>query len=117
MEYSETQNYQHNTLSMTYNRPVLHILAVSPTHQRLGLGSKLIRRGLEAADKDGAQTFIEASPAGLPLYLKHGWEPVDELVIDMRPHGGEGIEVNPSLMREPNAPSKLVWKGNEQECC
>ena len=67
----------------------------------------LIRPGLAAADKDGAQTFIEASPAGLPLYLRHGWEPVDEMTIDMRPHGGTGIEVMPLLMREPNAPNKL----------
>ena len=67
----------------------------------------LIRPGLAAADKDGAQTFIEASPDGLPLYLRHGWEPVGEMVIDMRPHGGTGIEVMPLLMREPNAPNKL----------
>ncbi len=67
----------------------------------------LIRPGLAAADKDGAQTFIEASPAGLPLYLRHGWEPVHEMVIDMRPHGGTGIEVMPMLMREPNVPNNL----------
>ena len=67
----------------------------------------LIRPGLEAADKDGAQTFIEATPAGLPLYRKHGWEPVHEMVIDMRPHGGTGIVVMPQLIREPNAPNKL----------
>lgn len=67
----------------------------------------LIRPGLEAADKAGAQTYIEASHAGLPLYLKHGWEPVDEMVIDMRPHGGHGIEHEVFLMRAPGAASKL----------
>lgn len=67
----------------------------------------LIRPGLEAADKDGAQTFIEATPAGLPLYLKHGWELVHKMTIDMRPHGGTGIEPMPLLIREPNAPNKL----------
>ena len=67
----------------------------------------LIRPGLEAADKDGAQTFIEASPAGLPLYLRHGWELVHKMTIDMRPHGGTGIEAMPLLIREPNAPNKL----------
>lgn len=67
----------------------------------------LIRPGLEAADKAGAQTYIEASPAGLPLYLRHGWEQVDEMVINMRPYGGQGIEQLPFLMREPGARSKI----------
>lgn len=31
---------------------------------------------------------------------------MDEMVIDMRPYGGEGIERNPYLMREPGAGSK-----------
>ena len=67
----------------------------------------LIRPGLEAADKAGGKTYIEASPAGLGLYMKYGWEPVDELVIDMIPYGGEGIKCHKMLIREPDAPSKL----------
>ena len=62
--------------------------------------------GLKEADEAGAQTYIEASPAGLPLYLKYGWKIVDEMVIDMRPYGGNGIEHNPFLMREPGATNK-----------
>lgn len=68
----------------------------------------LIRPGLEAADKAGARAYIEASPSGLPLYVRHGWEKeVDELTIDMTPYGGQGIAHNPCLMREPGAGSKL----------
>lgn len=68
----------------------------------------LIRPGLEAADKAGAQTYIEASPDGLPLYIKHGWEPVDKMVIDMAKYGaGTGVEVMPYLLREVNAPNKF----------
>lgn len=72
----------------------------------------LIRPGLEAADKAGEQTYIEASPSGLGLYLKHGWKPVDEMVIDMRSHGVHGHEAvahQKFLMREPCA-GNLVGK-------
>ena len=81
----------------------MHILAVLPEHQGKGLSGRLLRPGLEEADKAGAQTYIEASPAGLPVYLKYGWKIVDEMVIDMRPYGGHGVEHQPFLMREPGA--------------
>lgn len=67
----------------------------------------LLQPGLEAADAAGAKTYVEASPAGFPLYLKHGWEQVDEMVVDMRPYGGDGIEHQPLLIREPGAGSRL----------
>ena len=86
----------------------VHILAVHPSYQRQGLGSLMLVPCLEAADKVGAKTYIEASLAGLPLYLKHGWEPVGATVVDMTPHGGHGVVEHKTLMRAPNAPNKLV---------
>ncbi|KAL8766853.1 MAG: hypothetical protein Q9209_006511 [Squamulea sp. 1 TL-2023] len=81
----------------------LHILIVSPAYQRKGLGTMLIREGLAAADRDKVRTYVEASPKGLGLYKKHGWKEVDEIVIDMRPHGGTGIATEKCLIREPGA--------------
>ena len=68
-----------------------HLLAVSPAHHRRGLGSLLLRECLARADEEGAKTYIEASKAGLPLYLRHGWEPVDEIVVDLDEHGVSGF--------------------------
>ncbi|KAL8807160.1 MAG: hypothetical protein Q9182_000842 [Xanthomendoza sp. 2 TL-2023] len=81
----------------------LHLLVVSPPYQRKGLGTMLIREGLMAADRDHAKTYIEASPMGLGLYKKFGWKEVDDIIIDMRPHGGAGMASEKCLMREPGA--------------
>ena len=79
---------------------VLLGLAVLPTHQRLGLGSLLIRKGLAAADEVGARTYLESSAVGVPLYLKHGFKQVDEILIDMRPYEGNGIASEKCMMRK-----------------
>ncbi|KAL9020188.1 MAG: hypothetical protein Q9185_002558 [Variospora sp. 1 TL-2023] len=83
----------------------LHILVVSPRHQRRGLGTMLIQQGLAAADKDNARAYVEASAKGLGLYRKHGWKEIDYIEIDMRPHGGDGTEREELLMREPRTGS------------
>ncbi|KAI4254295.1 MAG: hypothetical protein L6R42_007256, partial [Xanthoria sp. 1 TBL-2021] len=83
----------------------LHLLIVLPPYQRKGLGTMLIREGLGAADRDNARTYIEASPMGLGLYKKFGWREIDDIVIDMRPHGGTGMASEKCLMREPGAGS------------
>lgn len=59
----------------------------------------LIQQGLRAADEAHANTFIEATPMGLPLYKRHGWEEVDELAIDMRKYGGGEVAKEMLLVR------------------
>lgn len=86
---------------LTTSTIVLLGLAVSPTHQRLGLGSLLIRGGLAIADEAGARIYLESSAVGASLYLKHGFRQVDDILIDMRPYGGTGIESAKCMMREP----------------
>lgn len=82
----------------------LNLLAVSRAHHRQGLGGLLLREPLMRADARGAKTYIEASPAGLPLYLRLGWEPVDEIVLDLDRHNvarGSGKHTEKCLMRSP----------------
>lgn len=85
----------------------MHLLAVRPDHQGKGLGGRLLTPGLEEADKAGALTYIEASPAGLPVYLNYEWKIVDGFEIDMRPYGGHGIEHLTLLLREPGATRQI----------
>ncbi len=59
----------------------------------------LIQQGLRAAGEAHAKTFIEATPMGLPLYKRHGWEEVDELAIDMRKYGGGEVAREMLLVR------------------
>ncbi|OZJ04495.1 hypothetical protein BZG36_02668 [Bifiguratus adelaidae] len=52
---------------------VLELLATLPEYQGKGVGSMLLRWGCEQADRDGLQLYLDASPAGKPLYEKHGF--------------------------------------------
>ena len=67
----------------------------------------LITPPLNAADAAGAQAYVEASLPGYPLYLKYGWEVCDEMLIDMTPHGGQGIAHQNYLLRQPGASMKV----------
>lgn len=52
------------------------------------------------ADEAGAKTYLESSANGVPLYLRHGFRQVDDILIDMRPHGGHGVASAKCMMRE-----------------
>lgn len=75
----------------------LHILACHEAHQGRGAGGILMRYGLEHIDADGADGYIEASPAGAPVYKRFGFHAVDRIVLDV----GSEVEL---MIRE--APQK-----------
>ncbi len=57
----------------------LDMIGVDPTHQGRGVGSALIRFGLERASVSGADAFLETSVAGnVPLYERFGFHVVEE---------------------------------------
>ena len=75
---------------------------MSPQYQRKGLGSLLLAEGLALVDRDGARTYIEASPNGLQLYQRYGWKLIDEILMDMTPYGGNDVASEKLMMRAPH---------------
>jgi GNAT superfamily N-acetyltransferase len=55
----------------------LDMLGTHPDYHGRGMGSQLLKWGLEKADRDGLEAYLSASPAGRPLYEKNGFELVD----------------------------------------
>ena len=76
------------------NEPFIYmaLLTVSPEAQRRGVGTALLREGLKEADRRGLPAFIEASPSGLGLYKKFGWEEKVTNVVNLKDFGGEDVD-------------------------
>lgn len=55
------------------------MIATTPEFQGQGGGSALIRWGLERADAEGSDAYLESSPDALSLYRKFGFEEVNHL--------------------------------------
>ncbi|KAI1770023.1 acyl-CoA N-acyltransferase [Hypoxylon cercidicola] len=82
---------------ITKDRPhwYLAMLGVRKEFQRRGAGKTLLRWGLMRADEEGVEAFLSASPAGAPLYLKHGFELIDAVLID------DGKHLESFMLRQP----------------
>ena len=53
----------------------LEVLGTRPDRQGEGLGSALIRQGLERAEQDGLPAYLESSKeSNVPFYRRHGFE-------------------------------------------
>jgi GNAT superfamily N-acetyltransferase len=72
------------------NLTALLFLATHHDYHGKGAGSYLLKSGTERANREGARCYLEATKAGNLLYLKFGWKPVDEVVLDLEPFGGDG---------------------------
>lgn len=61
---------------------MLNIIVTHPTHQRRGAASKIVKWGCDKADELSLPAYLEATAAGHPMYLKNGFEKIDEVIID-----------------------------------
>ncbi|KAI5918595.1 acyl-CoA N-acyltransferase [Camillea tinctor] len=65
-------------------------ICTRPAYHGRGLGSVLLRSGLDAADAAGVPTYLEALRLARPLYERHGFTAVDRLVVN---HGRAAVEI------------------------
>jgi Acetyltransferases len=80
---------------------VLDLLATLPEYQGRGFGSAILKWGTDKADASQSRIFLEGTPEGVPIYLKHGWKIVEEVVMDYTPFGSVGQESFFLMMRDP----------------
>ncbi|KAK7537969.1 acyl-CoA N-acyltransferase [Phyllosticta citricarpa] len=80
---------------------LLHLLVTHPDHQGRGAGRLLLRWGFERADAARLPVYIEATPAGLPVYQKAGFEALERHTFDLTKYGLEGTETHTVMVRRP----------------
>jgi GNAT superfamily N-acetyltransferase len=62
-----------------YDHFLVWMFAVSPRHQRSGLGGRLMRAALEQADRARVPAYLwTGNPANLPYYRSHDFEVIGE---------------------------------------
>ncbi|MCJ1358880.1 MAG: hypothetical protein MMC33_008880 [Icmadophila ericetorum] len=66
----------------------LELLATLPQHQGRGVASVLIKWGLELADRDGLEAYVEGGPKVKGLYERLGWVERGCVQVDLEGHGG-----------------------------
>jgi len=59
-------------------------LYTDPSFRKQGIGNALVEYGNEVADREHLPILLQATPFGFPLYIKGGFETVQELDIDLR---------------------------------
>lgn len=64
-------------------------LSVLPSSQGQGVGSALLRVGMDRADDAGMSSWLEATPNGYPVYLHRGWNVVETMEFDLSQWAGE----------------------------
>jgi GNAT superfamily N-acetyltransferase len=67
----------------------LGLLAVHPDFHRRGVGTMLVKWGLKEAEERGLPAYLEASPAGFPLYSGLGFWQVDSVVVKAEDWDGD----------------------------
>ncbi|KAJ5923833.1 hypothetical protein N7466_008020 [Penicillium verhagenii] len=79
----------------------LDLLATLPGYQGRGVGSAILRWGINQADAVQARIYLESTPEGYPVYLKYGFKALEEITLDYEKMGGHGKEDLVLMIRDP----------------
>jgi GNAT superfamily N-acetyltransferase len=88
-----------------------HTIAVHPSHQRKGIGKKLVRWGAEMGEELGVPVYLESSAEGVELYRELGFkQPEGARVVHSKKvlGGEEDVEV-PVMVRMPSGEDFGEW--------
>ena len=84
---------------------------VLPAYQRKGIGSMLLRYGLESLEANTMPIWLVTQMRGRDFYQRFGFEDVDVLDIDFSeytgPYRGFGVHRSICMIRRPGAISSL----------
>ncbi|KAK8877505.1 hypothetical protein PGQ11_002451 [Apiospora arundinis] len=83
----------------------LSLLCVSPKHFRKGIATALLVPMLDIADAEGRKCYLEATPAGKPVYERLGFRQVEVLSFDWDELTSKrnGLYKNFVMIRDPVA--------------
>lgn len=100
-EFRRMQAECHGELIEGQSHICLHMLAVSPHHQHQGIGSAMLKWGLDKADDKGMPVCLEASRAGRKLYERWGFLVKKVLPFDARKYGHTDAAEHYCMRGEP----------------
>jgi GNAT superfamily N-acetyltransferase len=80
----------------------LNMIRVLPSYQGKGVGSMLLRWGLQKASQSGKRVFLQASPESRDLFLRNGFEVEGEVRMTLGEYGEVGVYIQ----------SVMVWDGD-----
>lgn len=81
----------------------LSLICTNPKYLRRGAAKAMIASMLDLADAQGIKAYLEATPAGKPIYEKLGFREVDSLEWDLGKltNNLDGVYKLTIMIREP----------------
>ena len=78
---------------------VLTIICTHPDYQRQGAATAMVRWGIQRAEELGIPLYLDASPAGRPVYERLGFHYLQDLVFETDKWGGQKDYVLACMIR------------------
>jgi GNAT superfamily N-acetyltransferase len=70
------------TCKLKLKKAVFHVIGTHPEYFRMGLGSKLLERFLQDADRDHARVYLQATEMGTKMYPGYGFKDIEEMTVN-----------------------------------